>query len=327
MNPYVSNPDDIPSTDQYADLPFYGRYFPRQDDFRVDLQYVNSQSSEALQYWASVLERCDESVRLFPAFEGGRDVFALGTVVIKSSHLHNPGQSPPAERDYSYADANEVQAIAIAKSTLKDVRVPEIYFAGKINGRQVLVQERLPGVGLSVAWAYLSQDQKESFKQQARTILRELHAVKPTDGRRTRSYVVQDPNILSNGRILAQEGEILFSDANTDPDMSFMHNDLNTSNIIVDNDKITGLVDWEMAGFFGWKTAGEVHRKMRSPQREYFVNANISEEKLQDMMFWNDLYEDGLPKSSTICEPRNFFYLSNLFQSLIYFFKFRYLNI
>lgn len=73
--------------------------------------------------------------------------------------------------------------------------MPEIHFAGKvlmdlsflllhgdcirfcrlhvsyINGRQVLVQERLPGVGLSVVWAYLSQAQKESFKQQARTIL------------------------------------------------------------------------------------------------------------------------------------------------------------
>ncbi|KAG6159022.1 hypothetical protein E4U11_004468, partial [Claviceps purpurea] len=169
-----------------------------------------------------------------------------------------------------------------------------------INGRQVLVQERLPGVGLSVAWAYLSQAQKESFKQQARTILLQLHAVKPTDGRRTRSYVVQDPNILSNGRILAQEGEILFSDANTDTDMSFMHNDMNISNIIVDNDKITGLIDWEMAGFFGWNTAGEVHRKMRSPQREYFANANLSEEKLQDILFWNDLYEDGLPESTTI---------------------------
>ncbi|KAG6226885.1 hypothetical protein E4U26_002048 [Claviceps purpurea] len=300
MNPYISNPDDIPPTDQYADLPFYGRYFPRQDDFRVDLQYANSQSSDALQYWASVLERCDESVRLYPAFEGGRDVFALGTVVVKSSHLHNPDQVPPAERDYSYADANEVQAIAIAKSILKDVRVPEIYFAGKINDRQVLVQERLPGVGLSVAWAYLSQAQKESFKQQARTILLQLHAVKPTDGRRTRSYVVQDPNILSNGRILAQEGEILFSDANTDTDMSFMHNDMNISNITVDNDKITGLIDWEMAGFFGWNTAGEVHRKMRSPQREYFVNANLSEEKLQDILFWNDLYEDVLPESTTI---------------------------
>lgn len=137
----------------------------------------------------------------------------------------------------------------------------------------------------------------EAFKQQARTILRQLHVVKPTDGRRARSHVVEDPNILSNGRIHTLEGDILFSNANTDPDMSFMHNDFTESNCIVNNGKITGLVDWEMAGFFGWNTAGEVHRRIRTPQREHFVNANLSEEKLQEIMFWNDLYDEGMPEA------------------------------
>ena len=103
-----------------------------QDDFHVDLQHANSQSVAALQYWASVVDRCDESVRIYLADEGGRDVFALGSVIIKSSHLHNPSNSQRIEIDYSYADANEIQAFAIAKNILKDVRVPEIYFAGKI---------------------------------------------------------------------------------------------------------------------------------------------------------------------------------------------------
>ena len=132
MNPYVSNPDDIPASDIYADVPFYGRYFPRPDDFRVDLQHVNSQSADSLQYWASVIDLCNESVRIYPANEGGRDVFALGSVIIKSSHLHKTRDVRHTEIDYSYADANEVQAIAIAKSVPKDVRVPEIYFAGKV---------------------------------------------------------------------------------------------------------------------------------------------------------------------------------------------------
>jgi hypothetical protein len=51
-----------------------------------------------------------------------------------------------------------------------------------------------------------------------------------------------------------------------------------------------------MAGFFGWKTAGEVHRRIRTPQREHFANASLSEESLQDIMFWNDLYDDGMPE-------------------------------
>ncbi len=149
---------------------------------------------------------------------------------------------------------------------------------------------------MNVAWPYLSLGQKETFKQQAREILRQLHTIKPADGRRARSHVVPDPNILTNGRIGPLEGDILFSDTNIDPDMGFMHNDFTDSNCIVDNDKIMGLVDWEMAGFFGWSTAGEVHRRIRTPQREHFTNTNLSEERLQDIMWWNDLYDDGMPE-------------------------------
>ncbi|KFY47627.1 hypothetical protein V496_10526 [Pseudogymnoascus sp. VKM F-4515 (FW-2607)] len=290
MNPFASNPDDIPATDRYADVPLYGRrYLPREGDFRVDPQHVNSLTIASLQYWASVLELCNESLRIYPADEGGRDVFALGSVIVKSSHLHDLGNDQIKEIDFSYADNNEVQAIAIAKSILKDVRVPDIFFVGKVNGRQVLVQERIPGVGMNVAWPYLSQGQKDSFKRQSREILRKLHTVKPTDGRQTRSHVVQDPNILSNGRIHALEGDILFANTNSDQDLAFMHNDFTESNCIVENDRIVGVIDWEMAGFLGWKKAGEVHRKGRTPQREHFAKANLTEAKLQKIMHWNDL--------------------------------------
>ena len=134
MNPYVADPNQIPATDLYADVPLYGRYLPSSGDFQVDRRHVNSRSAESLQYWASVLELCNESLRIYPADEGGRDVLALGSVIVKSSHLHGTADGKPAEIDYSYADANEVQAISLAKTVLKDVRVPEIYFAGKVVG-------------------------------------------------------------------------------------------------------------------------------------------------------------------------------------------------
>lgn len=155
----------------------------------------------------------------------------------------------------------------------------------------MLIQERLPGVGLCVAWPYLSIEQRNSYKEQARKILHQLHSIKPPEKLQARSHVVPDPNILTNGRINPLEGEILFSGINHDSDMSFMHNDLTESNCIVNDGRIVGLIDWEMAGFFGWKAAGEVHRRIRTPQREHFVDANLSEEKLQDMMFWKDLYD------------------------------------
>ncbi|KAG5937043.1 hypothetical protein E4U59_004643 [Claviceps monticola] len=72
-----------------------GNYFPRQDDFRVDLQYANSQSSDALQYWASVFERRErvsETVSSLLKAAATSSQLALDTVAIKSSHLHSPTQ-------------------------------------------------------------------------------------------------------------------------------------------------------------------------------------------------------------------------------------------
>src|SRR3954464_6051332 len=115
MNPYVTNPDDVPPFDLYADQPLYCRYHPQPDDFHINRQHTNSQSIESSNYWASVVDICNESVRIYPAEEGGRDVFALGSVIIKWSHLHTQESAKYTETDYSYADANEVRAIAIAK--------------------------------------------------------------------------------------------------------------------------------------------------------------------------------------------------------------------
>jgi thiamine kinase-like enzyme len=153
-----------------------------------------------------------------------------------------------------------------------------------------LVQERLAGVCLEVAFPYLSKHQKNSFKLQARKILGQLHAIKVPSDRQTRDHIAPDPNIQTNGRLNPHEAHILFS-ANLDQDMGFMHNDFTPSNCIVKDDRIIGLIDWEMAGYLGWKTAAEVHRKLRCPQREHYVNANVSEEQLAEMMWWNDIYE------------------------------------
>ena len=127
MNPYTADPNYIPPTDLYADIPLYGRYLPNPDDFQVNAQHINSESPESIQYWTSVVELCNESVQIYPADDGGRDVLALGSVIVKSSHLHHT-----PEINYSYADANEICAISMARSTLKDIKLPEIYFAGKV---------------------------------------------------------------------------------------------------------------------------------------------------------------------------------------------------
>lgn len=130
-NPYETDPARIPQTDKYGDIPLFGRYKPAADDFKPQLEHINSSSPESLRYWDEVLSRCDDSNVAYKneLDEDGRDVFAMGSVIIKSGHLH---QCPT--RDYSYHDANEVAAIALARKPLAElgVKVPEIYFTGKV---------------------------------------------------------------------------------------------------------------------------------------------------------------------------------------------------
>ena len=132
MNPYESDPDKIPSTDRYADVPLYGRYYPRSTDFKPDAKHINRTTPESLDYWSTVLAQCTEANRIYENDEGGRDVFALGSVIIKSSHLKGTLEGRRSHRDYSYADANEVEAIGLAKEILGDIKVPQVYFASKV---------------------------------------------------------------------------------------------------------------------------------------------------------------------------------------------------
>lgn len=149
MNPYETDPALIPVTDPYADVPAYGRYRHREDDFRPDPKHFMSTSTESLEYWSSVLDLCNESSRMVEGYEGGRDVFALGSVVIKSSHLNPERQGRRASRDHSYSDANEVAATRLVKEMLPDVRVPQIYFAGKVP-RYFITPFTRPGLRLTL---------------------------------------------------------------------------------------------------------------------------------------------------------------------------------
>ncbi|XWW95755.1 hypothetical protein V2A60_003722 [Cordyceps javanica] len=292
-NPYEADPQKIPPTDPYRDEPLYGRYQPQPTDFTPDSQHVNSTTPASIAYWASVLTRCTPENLIYENETGGRDVFALGTVIIKSTHLKEE-----AGRDYTLADKNEVAATKLAKPILNQlgIMVPEIYFAGEIQGRSVLVQQRIPGVGLNVAWRYLPGSEKRSFKEQARGVLAALEAVKASDHSQQPdgcpSYIVADPDPVANRGIRELEREILLGNGARLPQFpcTLTHNDLSQSNLIVDQGKIVAVVDWEMAGWFGRDAAEAVHLRIRSPSKETYAHLNLPQDVLDDIYFWNDLY-------------------------------------
>ena len=107
----------------------------------------------------------------------------------------------------------------------------------------------------------------------------------------SRTYIIPDSDPVEHRGIQESERDTIFAEDSNDGDFSFMHNDFSLSNYIVDDDRIVGLVDWEMAGYFGWRIAARVHVQIRTPKRENFAALDLPEELLKDILFWNDLYE------------------------------------
>lgn len=91
-----------------------------------------------------------------------------------------------------------------------------------------------------------------------------------------------------NKQIQQDEADLLFSGG--DLPLGFAHNDLQPSNIIVKDSRIVGIVDWEMSGFFGDRAIA-VHRQIRCPGKSAYKHASLSEEKLNDLTFWHDLFD------------------------------------
>ncbi|KAF3173406.1 hypothetical protein TWF788_009153 [Orbilia oligospora] len=233
MNPYEADPAKIPADDPYADVPLY-----------------------------------DSSTLLYEdPNDDARDVFAFGSIIVKSSHL----KSTLPMRQYSLSDENELAATKVVRGALNrmGIEVPEILFTGK--ARKVLGQFR-----------NISSNSSSSLP----------------------SYLVPDNDPVKHRNITEEEKSILFGknkdrdfdgkairEEERSEDFCLMHNDLGTSNIIVNHDKIVGIIDWEMAGFFGLKRACAVHQQCRTPKREDFANLNLEEEHLADLTSWYDLYQ------------------------------------
>lgn len=288
VNPYETDPTRVPPNDPYLlRSAYYGRYSPHPDDFvpRYNCWYLSE--PELIPYWKEIVGKfCRPENSLGEL--GDRDSFAAGTVIIRVDREDSVGQA--AER-YSCLNANELCAARKAEEVLKDVNaaVPVIYFCGSIDGKNVTVESRIPGVSLEVAWKYLTEQQRGDFKQQCRYILQRLAtAGSSPDGP---SYVCRGLNLQLPPHIPDLEQNILFSVKGEDEDLYFAHNDMTQANIVVNDDRIVGILGWRQSGFFGHDRAGRVHRQIRTPKRTYVscTNDEPGEENT-----WVDLYDSTL---------------------------------
>ncbi|KAL1640035.1 COMPASS (complex proteins associated with Set1p) component [Diplodia intermedia] len=350
INPFETDPSRLPLDDPFRDLPHYGRYAPSPADFQPCASHILSTKPASIRYWEDVLTtHCNaDTLMLSPVDDAepdnntssssvalGRWIFAVGGCIIKTNHLAPPTRR---RRDYSRVDANEVAALALVRKHVVDaggseaegVRVPRVYFAGRLLGGDVLVQERLPGVSLEVAWRYLDAGAKKALRgrQKVKSFAGARAGIgwgngggvsAAAPGKRKDSglddgdddYASSSPRLNSHTR-----NTTVFLDDDDDPDPDtttpysldhpdrdtrFAHNDLSTSNIIIvdggdpatGRPSVVGIVDWEHAGWIGWRTTAAVHRELRAPLPDMYDRDEFgSEAEWRDFFMWKGLYDD-----------------------------------
>ncbi|GES58588.1 putative PHD transcription factor [Aspergillus terreus] len=285
-NPYETAAELIPKDDPFLQQnPQYGRYAPRDADFKPRYHRWWQADADAFAYWEGVVKSsCTPENSL--NVSGAREAYATGSIII---HVDHDRDMSDVGDKYSYVNANELSAARKAEEPLKElgIAVPLIYFCGTIDGKNVTVESRIPGVSLEVAWRYLTAGQIASFKEQCRRVLKCLAGIDPAPDQP--SYVCSGLNPQSPPGVETLERGILFGEKD-DEILFLVHNNMTISNIIVNDDKIVGILGWRHSGYFGFERASKIHRQFRM-QASTFANGAS-----EGMQSWADLYE-GLPKA------------------------------
>ncbi|GFF43548.1 set1 complex component spp1 [Aspergillus udagawae] len=302
-NPYETDPELIPPTDLFLSRsPQYGRYAPHVDDFKPSYDGWYQAEPGVSSYWEEVVRTsCTPENSL--SVPGTREVYAAGSVLIKVDQ--EPAAGAAAER-YSNVNTNELSAAKRAQDALQELGVvtPIIYFCGTVDGKNVTVESRIPGVSLEVAWKYLTIEQIGAFKQQCRRIIQRLAITEPAP--ESASYVCGELNAQSPPGVEDSERDILFQDRKGTEQLYLVHNDMIRSNIVVKDGRIVGILGWRQCGFFGFERAKQIHRQFRIPERPVIENGGVNVTQV-----WADLYDDipdvgvtnGLPDHSTTAAP------------------------
>lgn len=283
VNPYETDPARIPEDDPfYQRSPQYGRYLPRDDDFQPRYDDWCQFDPQATEYWESTVKALctpENSLHL----QGERQAYAAGRVIIRVDQEDAVGAA--AER-FLCLNANELSASRKADNAFKHlgVDVPKIYYCGIIDGKNVTVESRIPGVSLDVAWRYLNPEQVEVMKQQCRIVSQELSGADP--GLDHPSYVCSELNSHISSEGGQYERDILFGDE-IPGNYRLVHNNILMSNIVVNNHRIVGLLGWRHSGYFGFARADKVHRQIRVPR----LVAESESGPLQNVQTWANLYE------------------------------------
>ncbi|POR34113.1 Uncharacterized protein TPAR_05773 [Tolypocladium paradoxum] len=202
--------------------------------------------------------RYDSHVKLFYEVSD-RGVWAIGSNLI----VKEMSDSPPN------FEARNIRFIQ--KNTT--IPVPEIVQEWTENGRYFLITKRIPGVPLQEAWPAMSETERDCVAKQTVDCLLQLRKLCSAKIQSLEEEPVYSAFLFRNGYGLPQ-GPFASDDQLWDgmaealkrgPEntrrllqqrmppaqpYTFTHGDLTARNVIVEDGKLMGIIDWEGSGFF-----------------------------------------------------------------------------
>ncbi|PLB54596.1 hypothetical protein P170DRAFT_452329 [Aspergillus steynii IBT 23096] len=192
-----------------------------------------------------------------------------------------------------------------SKLILKD-RSPSLPTFEVPSEHTLILMRRIPGEPLSKVWSKLSTDEKERIAKQTAEYLQQLHnlqsdKIQSLGGRPAFSNFLFKNKDSKPSQGLLASGSNLWADMErglkeTIPEAArvrrqhcmpsampytFTHGDLTNVNIMVENGSLTGILDWEMSGYF---PVYEEDREWKALLRKYMPDYGVARE------FWLGYY-------------------------------------
>lgn len=218
----------------------------------------------------------------------------------------------------------EAEAMCLVRN-LTSVPVPEVLNAYMIEDVGFILMRKIPGVPLEACWESLSEDSQQCILEQLRAYIHEWRRVEgtffgsidqgpcedivfkhpwgeqnqqygPYQTRKAFNQGVVDAlkNSRPGGQLVDEDDyclakEILASGENGQDERKILtHGDLHPTNIIINDGKVAGIIDWGAAGYsiaareyFGlvWATPDSLWRRLAStilPSDEYDFWAKVN---------------------------------------------------
>jgi Phosphotransferase enzyme family len=162
----------------------------------------------------------------------------------------------------------------IASNT--SIPVPKVYCAFERKGITYIVMSRLAGSPIGQNWSRRSDQSKTRLLEQLRNYIQEMRILKPTSGKvegvnSSKLYDMRIPggihgfgpfdtirdfhSFLTSGIKMSPDqfpevNELIMMYEDSQYTTRFTHGDLSSANILVERDKVVGIVDWDTCGWY-----------------------------------------------------------------------------